>query len=60
MFGAMFGGLEIRTVEPGTVIEQGGETREVTETQAVVKGDIFYVTPKHAAAIRAHPDVAVR
>jgi len=56
----MFGAMMIHEVEPGTVIEHDGEERTVTDTEAVIKGDSVYVTPKQYAALKAHPGVTTK
>ena len=53
----MFGGIDIFTVEAGTVIEHGAEKIEVTETNAVHKGNKIYMTPKHYELLKSQLDV---
>lgn len=43
----MFGGVDIVAVAAGTVIKNGDEELEVSETNAVHKGNRIYMTPKH-------------
>lgn len=57
---APLGSVQVIEVAPGTEIEHDGQKLTVTDTQAVRKGDRFYVTPKQLAAIKAHPKVTLQ
>lgn len=56
----MFGGMSIHVVEPGTEIEHNGETRTVSEAEAVFRGSNIYMTQRHYDALKSHPDVKSR
>lgn len=55
----MFGGIQIRLVEPGTVVgrDHKGVEMIVTDNNAVFNGNIAWVTPKTYEAIKAKAKV---
>ena len=50
----MFGGVQIITVLPGTVVgrDDKGNEMTVTDESAVTNGPKMWVTPKHYAALK--------
>lgn len=55
----MLNGIDIVEVPAGTEIEHEGEKLIVTDTQAVTKGRIIYMTAFHVSALKSHPSVRV-
>lgn len=52
-------GVEVRTVEPGTVITHPvtGETATVDDGNLVACGGVMYLTPTMTEALKNHPQV---
>tara|TARA_R110000744_G_scaffold351687_2_gene457532 strand:+ start:1255 stop:1437 length:183 start_codon:yes stop_codon:yes gene_type:complete len=53
----MFSGMDIVPVDDGTEIECDGEKLIVSDTKAVAKGRIFYVTHAHFAALKGNSSI---